>query len=268
MNICNANCIMCTYGRMTRPKGKMDAQLYEKVVDECGTMGIDRIILNFYGEPLLHGDIVDFVRYARRNTKARVGFDTNGMLLAEELSRSLLSEGINIVVSFHGLDRASYHTIYGVDAYDKVVANVKRMIEINEGLGNPSRIIIQTTKMDITYRDDAVVHERLLELFGGSVSHSVTSCTSIAGFSREDHRLDKKQFVRSHPCSSLLDQLAVLWNGDVTVCCTDFDGLLVIGNVKNSTLQELWNSSRHRVFQRLHLLGRYGAMPICARCDG
>jgi len=221
MNVCNANCIMCTYGGMSRPKGKMDLPLFRKVVDECGAMGVSSIILNFYGEPLLHEDIVEFVKYARKNTSARVGFDTNGILLTEKLSRDILSESIDVVISFHGLNRDSYRTIYGVDVFDKVVANIKQLIEINKELGDPSRIIVQTTKMDITFHDDESVGKRLIELFGDAVTQSITSCTSIAGYSREDHRLDKTPFVRRHSCNSLLDQLAILWNGDVTVCCTD-----------------------------------------------
>jgi radical SAM protein with 4Fe4S-binding SPASM domain len=46
------------------------------------------------------------------------------------------------------------------------------------------------------------------------------------------------------PCSLLHTQLTILWDGSVVSCTNDYDGVTssLIGNVKNKTLLELFNS--------------------------
>jgi radical SAM protein with 4Fe4S-binding SPASM domain len=246
----------------------MDPSFFRKVIDECAELGIESIFLNFYGEPVLHEDFLEFVKYAKDRTKARVSFDTNAVAFSREVSEALMKAGSDVTVSLHGLDRETYKRIHGVDAFSRVIRNVNELVTIRNELKGDNRIYVQTTKMDITYHTDEEVSTRLKELFGDGVIHSITDCTAIGGFCREDHRMEKTPLVRTSPCRYLLDHLAVLWNGDVTVCCSDFDGLLKIGNAKDSTLAEIWGNEQHRKYQRTHLMRRFNSMPLCATCDG
>lgn len=41
-------------------------------------------------------------------------------------------------------------------------------------------------------------------------------------------------------CPIPSQQLAVLWNGDVSLCCLDFDGDMVVGNIREKSLKEIW----------------------------
>jgi radical SAM protein with 4Fe4S-binding SPASM domain len=154
-----------------------------------------------------------------------------------------------------------------VDAYDAVRKNVTDLLSIRRELGASNKITIQTMKMDLTYHDDETINQKLRDLFGDDVVQSITSCTAKGGFSWEDHRLEKEVMLRTSPCRPLLDHLAVLWNGDVTVCCSDFDGRLAIGNVNEKSLQELWVNEQHKKYQRAHLLGQFDSIPLCATCD-
>lgn len=68
-------------------------------------------------------------------------------------------------------------------------------------------------------------------------------------------------------CFGLRDHFAVLWNGDVTLCCIDYDGRTVVGNVQNNTLREVMSSdmvgkimSGFRTYRLEH--------PYCKRCLG
>ncbi len=40
-------------------------------------------------------------------------------------------------------------------------------------------------------------------------------------------------------CSAPKKQMAIYWDGRVTTCCKDYDGLNIIGNVKENTLKEI-----------------------------
>jgi radical SAM protein with 4Fe4S-binding SPASM domain len=53
-------------------------------------------------------------------------------------------------------------------------------------------------------------------------------------------------------------------NGDMTPCRDYHD--YVVGNVKESTITELWNAPAYRRFRKS--LSREGLMPVCSRCCG
>lgn len=68
-------------------------------------------------------------------------------------------------------------------------------------------------------------------------------------------------------CFGMQDHFAVLHNGDVILCCVDYDGKTSVGNVRDSSLTEVLSSERvgeivagFRKFQLVH--------PYCKRCLG
>jgi radical SAM protein with 4Fe4S-binding SPASM domain len=62
--------------------------------------------------------------------------------------------------------------------------------------------------------------------------------------------------------------MAVLWNGDVTVCCGDIDGELSVGNVRDSTIEEIWNGAEIKKIRKAHFSKDFSSLPLCDRCDG
>ena len=64
-----------------------------------------------------------------------------------------------------------------------------------------------------------------------------------------------------HRCHAVTDNFNVLPNGDV-VLCNDLPDL-VIGNITEQPMAEIWNGERARSF-RARL--RRGPLPVCSRC--
>lgn len=68
-------------------------------------------------------------------------------------------------------------------------------------------------------------------------------------------------------CFGMRDHFAALYNGDVTLCCIDFDGNTAVGNLGKSSLKEILSSDEvGRIvegFKRLKLVH-----PYCKRCMG
>ncbi len=65
-------------------------------------------------------------------------------------------------------------------------------------------------------------------------------------------------------CVSIYQVVEVNSNGDVSPCRDYHD--YVVGNIKEHTLTELWNSERYQTFRRS--LSTKGLMPVCSRCCG
>ncbi|NLI82592.1 MAG: radical SAM protein [Deltaproteobacteria bacterium] len=65
-------------------------------------------------------------------------------------------------------------------------------------------------------------------------------------------------------CISIYQAMEVDSNGDVSPCRDYHD--YVVGNVKEATLMELWNSPAYVRFRQS--ISREGLMPVCSRCCG
>jgi len=61
--------------------------------------------------------------------------------------------------------------------------------------------------------------------------------------------------------------MSILWNGDVVPCCIDFYGDYVIGNVKYSSLKELWNNKKMGHLRKALKQKKHDKIKICSKCD-
>jgi radical SAM protein with 4Fe4S-binding SPASM domain len=58
----------------------------------------------------------------------------------------------------------------------------------------------------------------------------------------------------------------IQWNGDVTTCCTDYEGRTKTANVFSQSIESVWNGELLRQRKRDMLEGRL--LDVCARCQG
>ena len=130
-NDCNLKCIMCPRtSNMKRKIGYMDFDLFKKIVDKSETLSIH---FSGLGEPLLHPQIKEMFAYAK-DKGLEVGLWTNGLNLDEELSTDIIEKEFLDYIIF-GLDAATketYAKVKGVDAFDKVVGNITRFLELKK----------------------------------------------------------------------------------------------------------------------------------------
>jgi radical SAM protein with 4Fe4S-binding SPASM domain len=47
-------------------------------------------------------------------------------------------------------------------------------------------------------------------------------------------------------CPAPNEQFVILWDGRVTVCCTDYEGRLAVGNIQEESIEEIWTGPRWR----------------------
>src|SRR5215213_10521001 len=135
-NICNAKCVFCPRDDMHRRQGIMTVDLFRKVVDECVELGITHVRMHNYGEAFIDKRLVEKVRYAKERGIQEVGVISNGSLITEQVARGMIDAGldaINISVDASGKE-VFESTRLGLK-YDKVIANIERLVRIRAELG-------------------------------------------------------------------------------------------------------------------------------------
>ena len=255
-NICNAKCVFCPRDDMHRRQGVMSMDLFTKVVDECAVLGITHVRVHNYGEPFLDRHLTDKVRYAKQKGIKEVGMISNGSLITERIARGMIDAGldaINISVDASGKD-VFESTRIGLN-YDKVIGNVERLVRIKAELGRTRpKLILSFVRQNNSADEQAFIeHWRPI-----ADKIHITDLHNWAG------TLNTESDV-TYPCYRPWLTFTVLWDGRVSLCCADFDGRTILGDLNTSTIAQIWNSEPYRLTRRQHL--ESGGPDVCRSCD-
>lgn len=255
-NICNAKCVFCPRDDMERRQGIMDMALYRKVVDECVDLGIQHLRMHNYGEPFVDRSLVEKVRYAKARGIPQVGMISNGSLITEQAARGMIEAGLDAInISVDASGRETFEKTRLGLKYDKVIGNVERLLQLRTDAGSRRpKLILSFVRQDNSDDERAFIEhwrQRADKIH-------VTDLHNWAG------ALNQTSDVR-YPCYRQWLTFTVLWDGRVSLCCADFDGRTVLGDLRTSTIRDIWNSETYRAVRREHL--ESGGPEICRSCD-
>jgi len=256
-NACNLRCIMCPRNFMTEKIGYMEWALFKKIIDEGAEYRLPSIKLNYRGEPLLHPRLPEMVAYAKKKEIIEVQFNTNGLSLNEKKTGELLDAGLDrIIFSFDGATKETYERIRTGSNYERVVSNIKALVKMRNGRGlkRPS-VRVQMVKM----KENEHEVEDFLKMWMPVVNRVAVSI--------EREPMGARKEVEHFPCPQIWQRLMVCWDGEVRMCCGDWEGEIVLGNANESTIYELWHGEKLNEIRQLHSQGRFNEIPVCARCE-
>jgi MoaA/NifB/PqqE/SkfB family radical SAM enzyme len=275
-NICNARCIFCGYPHMERPKAILPMEVFKKTIDEFDAFGGGSIGFNpVAGDPLIDPYIIERIRYARNKRNiGRIGLFTNGILISQIGAKTLIeSEMDDITISIGGFDPESYYRIFRVNHWDSVYQGILSLLREN-ALSN------KKVHISIALRSDMPIWKSLntpsyreLRKYPFDLQFNLRHFVdSWSGRIRQEHltgtmRL-RKSPQKKEPCSILYRVPKILSNGDMTLCgCRDLNGdsELVLGNVEEKTILEMWRDPRVEKIRNGFYLSKYPK--ICLDCS-
>jgi MoaA/NifB/PqqE/SkfB family radical SAM enzyme len=255
-NICNAKCVFCPRDEMHRKQGVMDMALFRKIVDECAELGIAHVRVHNFGEPFIDPTLIEKVRYAKSRGIPQVGMITNGSLLTEAAARNVIEAGldaINVSLDAEGKDVFEKTRLFL--KYDKVIGNVEGFIRIREELGSRRpKLILSFVRQNNSEEEQAFIRHwsRIADKVHINDLHNWAGTLSQAG-------------AGAYPCYRPWLTFTVLWDGRASLCCADFDGREILGDLRVSTIREIWNSPAYVGVRNAHLSD--GGPTICTSCD-
>ena len=105
-------------------------------------LGVPSVKLNWRGEPLTHPRLPRLVDYAKRAGILEVLINSNAVELSERKSRDLIEAGLDVLIySFDGGTKETYEKIRIRGKFDVVTSNLRRLIELRDELGSPTKIM-------------------------------------------------------------------------------------------------------------------------------
>jgi len=265
-NHCNLKCIMCPTGLgvIRRPKGYMAMDLYRRIVDETGPL-VGSAVLHSWGEPLMHPQLFDMIRYGKR-AGIRMETSTNITLLDEERGRQVLDAELDVLyLAMDGATKETYERVRVNAKWDRVLRNVDRFLEHKARTGARTRVVMQIIAMNETRGDVEAFLARWQrpEVEQVNVKHLDTWGDQVDAIT--EHRTDDEPLpMRRIPCPNLWYHAYVFWDGTLASCERDYDLKTPLGNVQDGVLKA-WNGAAMQALRRLHRDGNFTA-PACERC--
>ncbi|MBU0699708.1 radical SAM protein [bacterium] len=256
-NMCNLKCRMCPQdGLITRQKGMMDMDLYKKIIDEAKSF-VWCLQLFHTGESLLHPKLPEMIEYAQKAGMYTV-LNTNTTLLTKEKALEILSAGLSqISFSFDGPTPEIYEKTRVGASFEQVMNNIKTFIALKkqQGIKQPCTII-EVIPMKETQ------------------SHLPDFLKELKSFGADDvrcwgyHEWTHNKLInnRYYPCEYPYTIMAVYWDGRVGPCCMDYDGKYIIGDVREQSLSQIWNSSEIQGL-RAALQDKNSQVELCKNCS-
>lgn len=265
---CNLSCMHCPRTNAAKKdnsfEGLMDFELYKKIIDEMSQYKYATLRPFGRGEALINPDFSHMIRYAKEKGVRKIWLNTNAVLLSPKKSKELLEAGLDMLeVSIDATTRETFEKIKGKDLYDRVVKNTIECCRLKKELYPKSEIVLSFVESMInTSEKDAFVDfwQNYADYVRIRPVHQHGALVSNQRSSKE-----KKEEVRL-PCSILWKRVEINYYGDLKYCEFDWENREVVGNVRNLSIKEIWNSERYKQLRRLHIEKRFSEIPLCSVC--
>lgn len=267
-NVCNLKCIHCPYVFISRQPGykpkHMAWDVYKKISDEVSRYKNTIFRFTCDGEPMCHPRFLDMIRYAKKRKISPVCFNTNGFFLDTPAAREILECGVEIVeVSLDALSEDTYTKIRRGSDFSRVINNLNRFIELRDTMNSGTKImvsIIDQPKASGELRD-------FIDYWTPRVDRVITRAyTSVGGLVDRD-KLKDTDCKQRWPCPHLWRRVFINVDGLAEFCVDDWYDETIIGDIKNSSIKEIWASKQYRQLRRLHTLQEFNQIPYCKDCS-
>lgn len=258
--------MFCPRGEMERGQGNMKIDLFRKIIDNCAGHEV-KIWLQFMGEPFLNPALIDMIKYAKK-TVPQVGLSTNASYLnAENISRLLDSPLDRLELSIDALDKDYFFRMRGVDEFDKVRANMINFLRLKRernGIKPVTSLQFMHTKENSRRRAEVI------DFWKPHLTENdfIMMIDEFSFVGHEPHnKLETPDESTRPPCDWLWKYMVILWNGDVSLCASDYDGTEILGNINSESLMDIWNGEKINKLRKHHTEKQFGKINNCASCQ-
>lgn len=262
---CNASCRMCPRHNLKRPLIDFDKDLYLKVVDELNQHGIEGIWLFHLGEPLLHNDWQEIVHHVTSEKNIEfTWFSTNGMAFNEKAQDFILNSKLSFLnFSLHGTNEEVYSYVSDRKFYKEVRENLEKFLQKKKKLSRGPIVHIQMIDQEGTHSN---INEFLETLYPTGEIISINTL-EYANLPNNQYGLKRERPPVVRTCKRISrGDCFIVSNGDVQPCDATYNSEIILGNVKEKSVYEIWNSDVRKSMLNLNNKGELYQIEHCRKC--
>ncbi len=274
---CNFGCKFCPTGNkqlmkeIGRPLKAMKFDLFKKIIDDIKEFENPIKVLRLYkdGEPLLNPRFADMVKYAKDSPKIlSVDTTTNASLLNPKRNLEIIEAELDrINISVEGISNKQYKDFsnYKVN-FDKFVENIKHFYENR----NKCEVIIKINGDVISEDDKKLFQEIFHDKADGIYIEHVMSCWpefELDGVQvNQEYGIYGQKISEVLVCPYVFYSFSINSDGMASLCFLDWSRKLIIGDVKKTSVKDIWNGKETHTYQEMFLRKKRKEHPVCRAC--
>lgn len=298
-NVCNMKCVMCPRtDLMKRKQGYMTVDEFDKITDQLKaqdetkfndwksysekeflskTLAYEEdffyfmicsqtLILHGFGEPILDKTLGEKIAIATKKGLPTY-FSMNPVNIKLEKMKEYAEAGLDYIkFSLEGLDNETqlmYRKV--VDkTFNETLKKIFDTIELF-AKGNYKTKVILTR---LSFKPDAEGDKQYLEFWKQYPVMAYIKNQHNRWLYEEDKANNNTAEYMQRYCEFPWSSVSVLYDGTVVPCPLDYEGALNMGNLKEHTLEEIWNSKKYEDFRKMHADGTFPEGHFCkSQCD-
>jgi radical SAM protein with 4Fe4S-binding SPASM domain len=250
----------------------MNFDLFKKTIDDLAEFDSKIRLLHMHGigEPLLNPDLSKMIKYAKDSGNIeKIDIHSNAVPLTHKMSDAIVAAGLDFMVfTMYGIDNAGYmRTSNSKIDINKIIDNIKYFYQ------NKGNCEVHIKSVDKVFNDEKE-QDLFYKIFGNHCD-SIWIDTIInewadfkATTSKMKTNIYGENIIPSITCPQLFYNLSINPDGTIKPCILDWKSELILGNVKEHSLKEVWKGKTLRDMQIMILQGRRMEIPTCSKCDG
>ncbi|MBF0312069.1 MAG: SPASM domain-containing protein [Oligoflexia bacterium] len=258
---CGANCIVCPRSKYSSNWEHMNTDFFMEIMDQAAELGVISLDTCGFGDSFMDPEFEKKLRL----TKERYPFvktynSTTGHLCDENRYQWIIETIDTLKISIYATSKETYGKIHGEKLnFEKIKKNINRIIE-TEKSKRPYIIMLfvvlpenrheaEQWKEEWESKSDEIMLWKPHNWNGTYPSDSVTPL-AIQSCGRPLHG---NPYVHA--------------NGEVSICCFDYNKNLIIGDLRKEKLKDILQGEKLERIRSMHKDLTFPENIICKKCD-
>lgn len=244
---CNLKCTYCGHqiAELAPRPFLLQYDLFEKFLSQLPA-SVETVTFGAMGEPLLHPDLVKMINLTSKKGFRPIIF-TNAVLLDGELLKNLAATKLDVMNISVEPDDETSKKYRGTDM-NQVYKNLKAFYKIKQ----PDTAI----KLSLVEHDGNRDRLKNIKKLWPDIVENIKISPMM------DYK-DNAVMRQSSCFEPWRGNITLHSNGNITPCCLDASGALIIGNIKNEPLDEILKGEKYQNF-----LKSLSTLNLYDRCRG
>jgi radical SAM protein with 4Fe4S-binding SPASM domain len=253
---CQMKCPMCWTTYMDNSKkGIMSFDLYKRIIDEAVKNKVYSVKLSWRGEPMLNKNLIQMIRYAKESGIHEVAMLSNGERMTPKLGEEIVHSGLDwISFSFDGM-KDTYDVIRAPAKFEETVERIRLIRQYRDRIGSKKPLIRVQSLLSVI-RDRA---DEFLDIWEG-----IADKVNFISDQSRDFEVSELAHDPNYSCPTMYQRMSINHEGLVHQCISDYNGTMILGNVKEQSLYQIWHGEQYRKLRQWFT--EHTALKNCQAC--
>jgi MoaA/NifB/PqqE/SkfB family radical SAM enzyme len=274
---CDFRCFFCASAKRLREKRDMDLKTYRRIITELRDAGVEELGVFYLGESFVLRDLAEYIRVAKDVGFPYVFLTTNGLKATPQRVQECMEAGLDsLKFSLNWADEEQFEEVTGMPGklYPEVVNNIKSAQAARAAANSKCGIYCSSIMYDGEQQEkmEAIVGEiapYVDEHYWLPLYNQGALTTDVAmdrGYTPSAGNMGRIGALRKPvPCWSAFTEGHITWDGHLSACCFDHSHAWQMGDLKEVSFMDAWNSAPFQKLRQAHLDEDLSGTP-CEQC--